>query len=66
MTLLVGDGGASVRFLVLDATIGLVYIGSGFIAWLRHQRSSTVSLLMVCSMLNFVRSYSQPATPTLS
>ena len=37
VTLLVGiSSGAPADFLILDTTIGLVYIGSGVIAWLRR------------------------------
>ncbi len=67
LTLFVGiANGAPVEFIVLDTTIGLVYIGSGVIAWLRRPEVLTGPLLIACGVLNFVGSYGPTGHPTLS
>jgi signal transduction histidine kinase len=55
--------GAPLDFLVLDATIGLVYLGAGLVAWLRRPEVLTGPLLVACCVLNFVGSYSPTGQP---
>jgi signal transduction histidine kinase len=67
LTTVVGAvAGAPPDFLLLDAVIGGVYIGSGVIAWLRRPEVLTGPLLVACGALNFAGSYSPTALPTLS
>ncbi len=48
--------GAPLEFLLLDATIGVVYLVAGAIAWRRRSEVLTGPLLVACSVLNFVGS----------
>ena len=58
VTLLVAAAsGAGIDFLVLDAAIGLTYIGAGVIAWVRRPEVLTGPLLVACGVFNFVGSY---------
>lgn len=67
LTSLVGAAaGAPLDFLVLDATIGGVYLVAGVIAWRRRPEVLTGPLLVACSMLNFVGSYGPTALPVLT
>jgi signal transduction histidine kinase len=58
--------GAPLDFLVLDATIGAIYIGAGVIAWVRRPEVLTGPLLIACSVANFVGSYGPSGHPTLT
>ena len=67
LTTLVGSmAGAPLDFLVLDALIGAVYIGSGVVAWLRRPEVLTGPLLVGCGALNFVGSYGPSGLPILT
>ena len=67
LTTLVGaSAGAPLDFLLLDATIGAVYIGSGVIAWQRRPEVLTGPLLLACGVLNFVGSYGPSALPVVT
>jgi signal transduction histidine kinase len=58
--------GAGIEFLVLDAAIGFVYIGSGVIAWLRRPEVLTGPLLVACGVFNFVGSYGPSGQPVVT
>jgi hypothetical protein len=58
--------GAGIDFLVLDAAIGFVYIGSGVIAWLRRPEVLTGPLLVACGVFNFVGSYGPSGQPVVT
>ena len=58
--------GAPAQFLVLDATIGFVYIGAGVVAWLRRPEVLTGPLLLACAALNFLGSYGPTGRPVLT
>jgi signal transduction histidine kinase len=67
LTLAVGvASGAPAQFLLLDTTIGLVYIVAGVVAWTRRPEVLTGPLLMLCSVLNFIGSYGPSGLPILS
>ena len=67
LTLVVGfASGAPAEFLVLDATIGLVYIGAGVVAWTRRPEVLTGPLLVACGVLNFVGSYVPTERPVVT
>ena len=54
------------QFLVLDALMGLTFIGAGAIAWLRRPEVLTGQLLVLCGALNFVGSYGPTELPVVS
>lgn len=57
-TAVVGAGqGAPIRFLVLDTSLGLVFVTAGMVAWARRPDVSTGPLLTACGALWFVGSY---------
>lgn len=58
--------GAPPQFLLLDLTIGLVYIGAGVIAWMRRPEVLTGPLVVACGVLNFVGSYGPTGRPVLT
>jgi len=67
LTLAVGvASGAPPEFLLLDTTIGLVYIGAGFVAWMRRPEVLTGPLLLACGLLNFVGSYGPTGQPVVT
>ena len=67
VTLAVGAAnGAPTRFLVLDAVIGLVYLGGGVIAWQRRPEVLTGPLLVACAALNFLGSYAPTGLPIVT
>ena len=49
--------GAPADFLILDTTLGLLFIGSGYVAWSRRPDVPTGRLLVLCGVLWFVGSY---------
>jgi signal transduction histidine kinase len=67
LTLAVGiASGAPPDFLLLDTTIGLVYIGAGVVAWMRRPEVLTGPLLLACGVLNFVGSYGPTGQPVVT
>ena len=58
--------GAPLEFLVLDLAIGLTYIVSGVIAWLRRPEVLTGPLLVLCGVFNFIGSYGPSGRPVVS
>jgi signal transduction histidine kinase len=67
LTTIVGASvGAPLEFLVLDAIIGLTYLGAGVIAWLRRPEVLTGPLLVACCVLNFVGSYGPSGLPAVT
>jgi signal transduction histidine kinase len=67
LTVAVGmASGAPPRFLLLDTTIGLVYIGAGVVAWMRRSEVLTGPLLLACGALNFVGSYGPTGQPVVT
>ena len=60
------SNGAGVEFLVLDAVIGLTYIGAGAVAWMRRPEVLTGPLLVACGVLNYVGSYGPSGQPVVS
>lgn len=49
--------GAPLDFLLPDTTLGLLFIASGYVAWLRRPDVLTGRLLVLCGVLWFVGSY---------
>jgi signal transduction histidine kinase len=58
--------GAPPEFLVLDALMGMTFIATGAIAWLRRPEVLTGQLLVLCGVLNFVGSYGPTELPVVS
>ena len=58
--------GAGIDFLILDAAIGLTYIATGAIAWVRRPEVLTGPLLVACGIFNYVGSYGPSAQPVVS
>ncbi|HYH93101.1 MAG TPA: histidine kinase [Candidatus Saccharimonadales bacterium] len=67
LTTLVGAAsGAPLDFLVLDLAMGLTFIVTGVVAWVRRPEVLTGPLLLLCGVLNFVGSYGPTDRPVLS
>ncbi len=60
------SSGAPTDFLVLDATIGLIYIGAGVAAWIQRPEVLTGPLLLASGILNFVGSYGPTGQPVVT
>lgn len=58
--------GAGIDFLVLDAAIGLTYITTGAIAWMRRPEVLTGPLLVACGIFNYIGSYGPSGQPVVS
>ena len=58
--------GAPTQFLVLEAVIGVVYLGGGVIAWQRRPEVLTGPLLVACAALNALGSYSPTGLPIVT
>jgi signal transduction histidine kinase len=58
--------GAPLRFLLLDAAIGLAYLAAGLVAWQRRPEVLTGPFLVACSIFNFVGSYAPTGQPVVT
>ena len=65
-TVVAASNGAPLDFLLLDATIATVYLGSGVIAWLRRPEVLTGPLLVACGALNALGTYGPIGLPGLT
>ncbi|MBA3279963.1 MAG: hypothetical protein H0U22_14880, partial [Geodermatophilaceae bacterium] len=67
VTAMVGVGqGAPLRFLLLDAILGLSFLVAGMLAWRRRPDVVTGAALTLCSALWFLGSYAPTQIGSLS